>query len=96
MTFVHITNASNKIQILNSIPHSTISLFQASIFENKNVNLKNPYNYIFNLPFKVRKAFGYELPTHDHNITVNVELNEQYYKWRCPSFSISDFENNLI
>jgi len=40
ITFVHIVDASKKIEILNSIPYSTLSIYQQVIFENKNVDLK--------------------------------------------------------
>ena len=42
ITFIHIVDASEKIEILNSIPHSTMSIYQQVIFENKNILLKEP------------------------------------------------------
>lgn len=27
---------------------------------------------------------------------MQIELNQEHYSWKCPSFSISDLENNLI
>jgi hypothetical protein len=93
--FVHIVDASSKIEILNSIPYSVVSVYQTAIFENKNVPLTNPDNYILQLPYKQRRNFGYELPRLSHEVTVQIELSPQH-GWRCPSFSLPDLENNLL
>jgi len=29
-------------------------------------------------------------------VTVQIDLDQEHYNWRCPSFSLPDIENNLI
>jgi hypothetical protein len=99
VTFIHIIESSPKYLISNSIPGTTLQVYQAAIMDERlDLEYSFPKEFVFNVKYTEEKPFGYELPLESHKLQVKVELDqtkEEFKGLSCDMITFEDVESNL-